>query len=394
MTRETARALDDAQPSPALPKVIAFHLPQFHRIPENDAWWGDGFTEWTNVRKTVPRYPGHPQPAVPLGGRYYDLGDPSAREWQADLARRYGVDGFCYYHYWFKGRRLLEMPCEEILASGRPDLPFCFSWANESWTRSWDGANRSVLIGQDYGTESDWKAHFQYLLPFFRDRRYITHDGLPLFLIYRPADFPAVDQMMTCWQRWARQEGLPGICFVKTLTCFDARPARPPFGAAANFEPWLTERRHSRLTGRAKKLALRAVYRAARACGLDWTFVLSYDVIWQDILRRRYGRNDFPGAFVGWDNTPRMGDRSRIVAGSTPEKFGRFMRQMLAIAMRDGAPFVFVNAWNEWAEGAYLEPDERHGHAYLEQLAAAVRSCRAGFQPQASPAPAPKVDTA
>jgi hypothetical protein len=182
--------------------------------------------------------------------------------------------------------------------------------------------------------------------------------------------------MMTCWQRWARQAGLPGICFVKTLTCFDSRPARPPFSAAANFEPWLTERRHSRLTGRLGKLAVRTLYRAARSCGLDWTFVLSYDVIWQDILRRRYGRNDFPGAFVGWDNTPRMGARSRIVAGATPEKFGRFMRQLLANAVRDGAPFVFVNAWNEWAEGAYLEPDERHGHAYLEHLAAAMEACR------------------
>lgn len=380
MRVEPASAMHGTRPEPTVPTVIAFHLPQFHRIPENDAWWGEGFTEWTNVRKAAPRYPGHALPAVPLGGRYYDLGDPAAREWQADLARRHGVGGFCYYHYWFTGKRLLERPCEEILASGRPDFPFCFSWANESWTRSWDGSNRSVLIRQDYGTESDWKAHFEYLLPFFRDRRYITRDGRPLFLIYRPADFPAVDRMMTCWNRWASQEGLPGICFVKTLTCFDARPPQPPFTAAASFEPWLAERRHSRLTGRLTKLARRAVHRVARSCGLGWTFVLSYDVIWQDILRRTHGSDDFPGAFVGWDNTPRMGDRSRIVAGATPEKFGHFMRQLLANAVRDGAPFVFVNAWNEWAEGAYLEPDERHGHAYLEQLAAVIEACRSDLR--------------
>jgi lipopolysaccharide biosynthesis protein len=366
--------------SKGLPKVIAFHLPQFHRIPENDAWWGEGFTEWTNVRKSTPRYRGHQQPSVPLANRYYDLTDPSTREWQAELARRYGVEGFCYYHYWFKGKLLLEQPCEAILASGKPDFPFCFSWANESWTRSWDGANRSVLIRQDYGTERDWTSHFRYLLPFFKDRRYITHDGLPLFLIYRPADFPAVDQMMALWNRLAREEGIPGVFFVKTLTSFDARPASPPFLASVSFEPGLTYRRYSRFTVRVRNLARYALFRAAQLSGLDWTFVISYDEIWQDILRRCNGRNEFPGAFVGWDNTPRMGARSSVIAGSNPRAFGGYMRQLLSNAVRDGSPFVFLNAWNEWAEGAYLEPDERHGHAYLEQLAAAIATCKSDLE--------------
>jgi hypothetical protein len=232
---------------------------------------------------------------------------------------------------------------------------------------------------QDYGTESDWTDHFYYLLPFFKDRRYITHNGLPLFLIYRPADFPDVEQMMMLWNRLAREAGLPGICFVKTLTCFDARPACFPFQAAVCFEPWLTERRYSRLTERISKLARRALYRAAKWCGLNRTFVFSYDMIWKDILRRRNVRNVFPGAFVGWDNTPRMGSRSRVVAGSSPEKFGAYMRKLLANAIRDESPFVFINAWNEWAEGAYLEPDERHDYQYLEQLGGAIASCRAKF---------------
>ena len=359
-----------------LPKVIAFHLPQFHRIPENDAWWGEGFTEWNNVRKSTPLYRGHYQPSVPLANRYYDLTDPSTREWQAELARRYGIEGFCYYHYWFKGKLLLEQPCEAILASGTPDFPFCFSWANESWTRSWDGGDRSVLIRQDYGKEEDWSAHFRYLLPFFKDRRYIRHDGMPLFLIYRPADFPAVDQMMALWNRLARMEDMPGVYFVKTLTSFDARPARPPFLASVSFEPWLTYRRYSRFTERLRNLVRYALFRAAQWSSLNWTFILNYDEIWHDILRRCHGRNDFPGAFVSWDNTPRMGARSRVIMGSSPGAFGGYMRQLLANAVRDGSPFVFLNAWNEWAEGAYLEPDERHGHGYLEQLAAAIATCK------------------
>jgi lipopolysaccharide biosynthesis protein len=360
-----------------LPKIIAFHLPQFHQIQENDHWWGEGFTEWTNVRKATPLFPGHPQPSVPLAKHYYDLSDQAAREWQAETAQRFGVEGFCFYHYWFKGKLLLEKPCEAILASGNPDFPFCFSWANESWTRSWDGTARSVLIQQDYGTEADWTSHFYYILPFFKDHRYITHNGLPLFLIYRPADFPAIDRMMVLWNRLARQEGIQGIYFVKTLTCFDASKPRPPFLAGASFEPWLTERRHTRLSRRVLKLARRAVFRTAEWFGFDCKFVFSYDVIWRDILRRRYGPNEFPGAFVGWDNTPRMGRRSRVVSGRTPQKFGFYMHQLLLNAVRDNSPFIFINAWNEWAEGAYLEPDERHGYAYLESLACAIASCRA-----------------
>jgi lipopolysaccharide biosynthesis protein len=374
---EVIATMTESSSSARIPKVIAFHLPQFHCIPENDQWWGEGFTEWTNVVKASPRYPGHLLPSAPLDRHYYNLLDPDVREWQAQLARRYGVEGFCYYHYWFKGKLLLEQPCEAILSSGRPDFPFCFSWANETWTRSWDGSKRSVLIKQDYGTESDWRAHFSYLLPFFKDQRYIRHENKPIFLMYRPGDFANVDQMMMLWDRLSREAGLPGMYFVKTLTCFDHRPPRPPYSAGVSFEPWLTERHYSRFFGRLAKLARRGIYHAAQWLGLDWTFVFSYDVIWKDILRRRYGRDDFPGAFVGWDNTPRMGSRSRIVAGSTPEKFGTYMRRLLRIASQDEAPFVFVNAWNEWAEGAYLEPDERHGYAYLQELCGAINHCKA-----------------
>lgn len=363
------------QPSSST-KVIAFHLPQFHRIPENDRWWGDGFTEWANVRRARPIYEGHQQPRVPLGGRYYDLSDAATREWQANLAREYRVDGFCYYHYWFNGKKLLEQPAEAILASGTPEFPFCFSWANESWTRSWDGATRDVLIQQEYGGEPEWRTHFEYLLPFFKDRRYLTYEGKPMFLVYRPQDFPAINGMFAAWQRWAQEAGMPGISFIKTLTCFDDRVGGPEYAASVSFEPWLAIRRRTPFTLRARwfaERAARALLRSVHACRCH---LWPYEEIWEHMISRKHAANEFRGAFVGWDNTPRRGEHGKIVSGATPQAFGRFMRRQLAAATSDGSPFVFVNAWNEWAEGAVLEPDEADGYAYLEQLRDAVEAVR------------------
>jgi lipopolysaccharide biosynthesis protein len=357
-------------------KIIAFHLPQFHRIPENDRWWGDGFTDWTNVRHARPLYDGHQQPRVPLGGRYYDLTDAATREWQANLAREYRVDGFCYYHYWFNGKKLLEQPAEAILASGSPDFPFCFSWANEAWTRSWDGATRDVLIQQDYGGEPEWRTHFDYLLPFFKDRRYLAYQGKPMFLVYRPQDFPTISRMFAAWQRWAQDADMPGISFIKTLTCFDDTLGGPEYAASVAFEPWLAIRRRTSFTLRARWLAERAVRAVLRSFDACRCHQWPYEAIWENMVSRKYAANEFRGAFVGWDNTPRRGEHARIVSGATPQAFGRFMRRQLAAAVSDGSPFVFVNAWNEWAEGAFLEPDEADGHAYLEQLRDAVEAVR------------------
>jgi len=357
-------------------KVIAFHLPQFHRIPENDRWWGDGFTDWTNVRRARPLYEAHQQPRVPLGGRYYDLTDAATREWQANLAREYRVDGFCYYHYWFNGKKLLEQPAEAILASGSPDFPFCFSWANESWTRSWDGTTRDVLIQQDYGGEPEWRTHFDYLLPFFSDRRYLTYQGKPMFLVYRPQDFPAISRMFAAWQRWAQDAGLPGISFIKTLTCFDDNLGGPEYAASVAFEPWLAIRRRTPFALRARWFAERAVRALLRSFGACRSHEWPYEEIWENMIARKYAADEFRGAFVGWDNTPRRGEHARIVSGATPKAFGRCMRRQLAAAASEGSSFVFVNAWNEWAEGAALEPDEADGYAYLEQLRDAVEAVR------------------
>ena len=356
-----------------LPKLIAFHLPQFHSIPENDSWWGEGFTEWTNVRKSRSLYRGHVQPVVPLGRNYYNLTDPMARQWQADLARRYGIHGFCYYHYWFRGKKLLEA----ILESGQPDFPFCFSWANETWTRRWDGGSNEVLIQQEYGDEPDWKRHFEYLLPFFRDPRYIRHEGKPVFLVYLPKFFREIPRWIDCWDRWARESGLPGIYLVKTLTAQDPVVGDPGFSAFASFEPWLTVwRRRGILMDRKMQIRKRLLHaqKSLRLCHRATPFVFGYDEIWRRMLTRPYAQGEFRGAFVAWDNTPRLGENAKIVHGATPEKFGRYLAPQIAAAAQEGAPFLFINAWNEWAEGAHLEPDERHGHAYLEQVSAALAS--------------------
>ena len=194
-------------------KIIAFYLPQFHNIPENDEWWGNGFTEWTNVKKAKPLYEGHMQPRVPLGGNYYNLLDDNVKIWQADLAKKYGVYGFCYYHYWFNGKMLLEKPMEQMLANKEVDIPFCICWANEPWTKAWVGDERKLLIAHEYGKEEEWKQHFMYLLPFFKDKRYITKDGKPLFVFYRPDIVPCMKEMIETWDKLAKENGLSGITF-------------------------------------------------------------------------------------------------------------------------------------------------------------------------------------
>ena len=198
--------------NPEQVKVIAFYLPQYHPIPENDKNWGKGFTEWTNTKKAVPLFEGHYQPKTPLNGNYYSLLDPKTRQWQSQLARKYGVWGFCYYHYWFKdGKKLLEKPAEMMLEEPEADTPFCFCWANENWARNWDGGNREVIVEQDYGEEPDWENHFQYLARFFRDSRYITWDGRPVLVIYRPEIIPRLGEMLAYLKRRAGEEGFGGL---------------------------------------------------------------------------------------------------------------------------------------------------------------------------------------
>lgn len=365
------------------PKVLAFVLPQFHRIPENDKWWGEGFTEWTNVRKARALFPGHYQPRVPADDRYYDLSDPAVQEWQAALAREYGVFGFCYYHYWFSGKRLLEKPLELLLNRGSPSLPFCLAWANEPWTRAWDGGEREVLMPQFYGDQADWTRHFEYLLRAFRDRRYICVDGKPMLLIYRTASIDVCEHMVRLWRQLAERAGLPGLHMVGMLTGFDRDP-RAIFDAFVEFEPMYTIRHSlSYWMRKREKWRRRLVTALWRATGLTVAPLHSfgYEALWNTIAARELPPRTYPGAFVDWDNSPRRGfERSLVLRNFDRAAFERGLRTQLSKARSEEAGFVFVNAWNEWAEGAYLEPDRARGRFFLETIRAVLAEGAAGHE--------------
>ncbi|MGZ4808054.1 MAG: glycoside hydrolase family 99-like domain-containing protein [Thermoanaerobaculia bacterium] len=344
-------------------KVIAFYLPQYHPIPENDQWWGKGFTEWTRVARATPLFDGHYQPHVPERLGFYDLRLPEARERQAALARAHGVHGFCYHYYWFAGRRLLQRPLDEVVASAEPDFPFCVSWANESWTRRWDGGEKRVLIAQTYSPELD-RTFLEELLPLFRDHRYIRVNGKPMLIVYRPQDLPDAPATLQRWREIARAGGLPGLHLVAALTFGLTDPRPLGFDAAVEFPPHVPE--------------LRSMHRAVD--GLDPRFtgdVLDY----QTMMEKQLGAPAtayrlYRTAVPGWDNTARLGQRATILHGATPELYGRWLQTLIDQARLAPSEhrFVFVNGWNEWAEGAHLEPDRRFGMAFLEATARALAS--------------------
>ena len=373
-------------------KIIAFYLPQFHNIPENDEWWGNGFTEWTNVKKAKPLYEGHMQPRVPLGGNYYNLLDDNVKIWQADLAKKYGVYGFCYYHYWFNGKMLLEKPMEQMLANKEVDMPFCICWANEPWTKAWVGDERKLLIAQEYGKEEEWKQHFMYLLPFFKDERYITKDGKPLFVFYRPDIVPCMKEMIETWDKLAKENGLSGITFAfqsgdydwnnsKEANLFDYDiEVQPPYASHwlySNDGKFVSALKKCRrlLAGWAGKKFGIDLYRYGTAQYKKMTgqTVANYDSMWQKIIEAKPVRsNSIPGAFVKWDNTPRHGERGQINVG-TPEKFEYYLSKQIKHAREDyHEDMIFMYAWNEWAEGGYLEPDEDDKYGYLEAIKRAL----------------------
>lgn len=359
-------------------KLIAFYLPQFHAIPENDEWWGKGFTEWINTKKAEPLFHGHHQPREPYKDYYYNLLDPEARRWQAELAKKFGIYGFCYYHYWFKGKKLLEKPLEQVIDSGEPDLPFCLSWANGSWTRAWDAKDKQVLIKQEYGDKSNWEEHFNYLLKIFKDKRYIKVDNKPLFVIYRPALIDRCDEMMAFWNELAKENGLDGIYFVNTLSAFEKSTNHHNFNAQLEFEPNYTVFNHmDKLFTIWRKVFKRIAGSEATPTFLRKLFLVrvSYDRIWSKILSRVPGtKKTFLGAFVDWDNSARKGYNAYIFDGTSPRKFEDYLvRQIKRSKELFDSDYLFINAWNEWAEGTYLEPDKKQGYGYLKAVKDAIK---------------------
>ena len=360
-------------------KKIAFYLPQFHTIPENDEWWGKDFTEWTNVKKSQPQYRGHIQPEVPLNEEYYNLLDTEVQEKQAKLALEYGIDGFCYYHYWFDGKLLLEKPMENMLQNKNITLPFCICWANESWSRTWDGAESEVLIMQNYSDTLDgWKRHFDYLLPFFKDERYIKVDEKPMMIIYKPQLIENLEEMTVYWNQLAKQNGFEGIHFGhQHVSSFEDSKVIENFDFGIEFEPIYTVSDMYKST-RSKSEKLNRAITSPKCFSRNIShkyfgrsLLFDYDEVWSAILRREGRKNISPGAFVSWDNTPRRGNRSLVFDGANPKKFEKYFAKQVQRAKEEyHSDFIFINAWNEWAEGAHLEPDEQHGYGYLEAVRA------------------------
>lgn len=380
-------------------RVIALYLPQFHPTPENDRWWGPGFTEWTNVAKAKPLFRGHQQPRIPADLGFYDLRLPETREQQAQLAREAGVEGFCYYHYWFgNGRQLLERPLQEVVASGKPDFPFCICWANHTWSnKTWERKSavqkNSVLMEQTYPGTKDDIAHFNTLLPMFKDRRYMTVDGKLIFAIYDPFGFKNVQQFIATWRRLAEENGLPGFHFIgMTPSTLTIRTA--PDGTRQRVMPNLES--SAEIYRRVLDLGFDAVNSLGKRRG-----EMLYEGKWKNIaktvlrhigfptgsMRYDYERtvrnyfapedtweNVYPSILPQWDRTPRVASMDGVYVNATPEKFENHIRQALSL-IKDKQPehrILFLKSWNEWGEGNYVEPDMEWGHGFIDAIHNAV----------------------
>lgn len=375
------------------PRIIGLYLPQYHPIPENDEWWGKGFTEWTNVAKARPLFRGHYQPRIPADLGFYDLRLPEVREQQAQLAREAGLEGFCYYHYWFgNGRQLLERPFNEVLASGKPDFPFCLCWANHDWTnKTWQKGNNfrrdSMIMKMEYSKE-DYVRHFNYVLPAFRDPRYITVDGKPLFAVWAPHHIPDAREFIDLWQQLARENGLPGIHFVGHT---DNAGKGLPGQAADYYSADKAKEYYQAVLDLGFDAVMSSGYRRAVALlqgktRMMWrmlsgkTFAPTYSKMDYSRLMANYyvpedaGENIYPTLLPQWDRTPRAGKNSEIVVDSTPDRFQETVETAIEL-IRQKEPehqLLFLKAWNEWGEGDYVEPDLKFGHGYIQAIRQAI----------------------
>ena len=355
-------------------KTIAMYLPQFHRTSENDKWWGEGFTDWIAVKKANRFYKEHNQPRVPLNKNYYNLLEHDIMVWQADLMKKYRVDGMCIYHYWFEnGKRILEKPIENLLKWKEISMPFCFCWANETWSRTWkklsgtntwtslfevknDCSKNGILLKQNYGREKEWEEHFSYLLPFFKDERYIKLEGKPVFVIFKPNMIFSLWDMMNLFNKLAKDNGFPGVYVIgmeeQEMIGLDAGCIRQPNDS---MERYLNE----------------------KSLPFQRPMIYGYDELWSIVHKRKLRKDKvYLCGFVDYDNSPRMGKSGRIVSGASPQKFYKNFKNLYQKSLMMEHEFIFINAWNEWGESMYLEPDERYGYQYLEALTKVVDECK------------------
>lgn len=346
-------------------RAIAFYLPQFHPIPENDEWWGKGFTEWTNVTKAKPLFRGHYQPHLPADLGFYDLRLPEAREAQAALARSCGIHGFCYFHYWFNGRRILERPFNEVLASGNPDLPFCLCWANENWTRIWHGGSQHLLLEQRYSPDDDI-AHLQSLIPAFRDPRYIRVQGKPLFLVYRTSALPDPAATVARWRRTAKAEGIDDLYLVRVESRDVVDPRSIGFDASVEFSPF---------NGLGVQQFQGFMYKVLARLGLFPREALRHQFYdYKNVVRNMSQRPNppyprFKCVTPSWDNSARLKTGATVLLNSNPQRYQQWLRHAIDQTRERFGPdqrLCFINAWNEWAEGNHLEPDRHLNHQWLD----------------------------
>jgi len=364
-------------------KAIALYLPQFHPFKENDEWWGKGFTEWINVTKSKPKFKGHYQPHLPTDLGYYDLRLLDTMIEQASLAKTYGVHGFCFYHYWFNGKLLMETPLEQMLKSKEPDFPFCLCWANENWTRRWDGMEADVLIKQNYGLEDDFD-HIQYLMPFFKDERYIKINGKPVYLMYRSELHPNINEAVKIWRDEAKKAGFEDLYLIRVENFkHDFDPKYHDFDASMEFAPdfSIPLQKYSKKEPVSHFLRKLLHKTAIKTSGLLANKVFDYEEIVDKMTKKapkpyKYFRSVFPS----WDNSARRAKDATVFVNSSPEKFQQWVTNTASYTndhFKGEERLFFINAWNEWAEGCHLEPDQQYGHRYLQALKNGLESNKA-----------------
>lgn len=364
-----------------LPKILAYYLPAFHEIPENNEWYGKGFTEWDNTKKGKPMFKSHYQPRIPQNNNYYDLTDINVLKWQCQIARENKVDGFCFYHYWFNGRLILEKPAELFLENQDLEIDFCFAWANEPWRKTWhEGVGESeMLIDQEYSDPQDWVNHYNYFRRFFLDKRYIKINNKPVLLIYRMSSIDDFQQIFKIFEEMAKQDGFSGIEIVNMLTS-DRDLKNISYFKNVDFEPVYTMHTHKPYAvsfWRINRMIYNKLIYHNRLSNLIHD-TINYKKFYKAVVKHQLKKrsNYFYSCFIDWDNTPRKGKRGVVIKGAHPQIFEQSFRKIYKTCLSDGeeSRLIFIYAWNEWGEGGYLEPDEKFGDAYLKAIKHTVES--------------------